>query len=337
MKTVYFLIKNIMTKAMRYWSISSIELCSEARELWLVVDIVRKDKNLFYISSNDKNILFKWTDFWWNTALGFKICQDKWLTYDVLEKHGLPTAKSFYISRTEFEQSQDIDISHLKKPFTIKPLDEGHGNGVMMNIEEDTELIEKLTKSFEIYENMIIQEQAQWDEVRVLVVKWDIILARNRIPAQILWDGTLNIKDLIEKENTEHPLRWEWYLSPLARIKIDEELISHIWKQSLDLNYVPQKWENIQLRGNSNIGTWWTMINVTDIIHPSTKEICIQSAKVLWLEIAWVDILAKDISQKLNSQWGIILEVNATPGIWWEKELLGINSAREILKRVFSL
>lgn len=326
-----------MTQAMQYWSISSQELSQEAKTLWLKVDVVSQNDNLFYVSSNSKKILFKSTDFWGNSALWLKICNDKWLTYKVLEHHNLPTAKSIYISKESFEKNKNIEASSLLFPVIIKPLDEAHWNGVMMNILDNKELSEKLESSFELYENMIIQEQIKWDEVRVLVVKWNVILARNRIPAQVIWDGIHNIEELIEIENNTNSFRWEGYELPLANIKIDNELLSYISKQWLNLNDTPQKDSIIQLRGNSNIGTWGTMINVTDVMHPETKEICIKSAQALWLEIAWVDILAEDISKPLHTQWGIILEVNATPWLWWEKELTGVNTAREILKRVFEL
>ena len=324
-----------MTQAMQYWTISSTELCSEAKKMWLHVDIVSKDKNLFYISSDTQKTLFKSTDFWWNSALWFKICADKGMTYSILEANNLPTAKSVYISKWDFSQSQELDIHSLSFPLIIKPLDEAHGNWVMMEIKDTSELKAKLITSFESYENMIVQEQVSWDEVRVLVVKWDVVLARNRIPARVIWDGKNTIEKLIENENASNPLRGDWYESPLANIIVDDEILSYISKQEKSLNYIPTDWEKVQLRWNSNIGTWWTMINVTDVLHPETKDFCIQTAHLLWLEICGVDVLAEDISKGLNEQWGIILEVNATPSLWWEKELTGVNTAQEILKRVF--
>jgi glutathione synthase/RimK-type ligase-like ATP-grasp enzyme len=62
-------------------------------------------------------------------------------------------------------------IENLKYPLIIKPLDEAHGDGVMMSINSFEELIAKLGTSFEKYTSMIVQEEAQGDEVRVLVVK----------------------------------------------------------------------------------------------------------------------------------------------------------------------
>ena len=326
-----------MSHAMTYWSISSQELCKEAKKLWLTVDIVSKEKNLFYISDGTQETLFKSTDFWGNSSLGFKLCKDKWLTYDILERHNLPIAKSVYISKTKPNDLYKIDISQLKMPLIIKPLSEWHGNWVMMCITSVKELHTKLTESFMLYSDMIIQEQIEGDEVRVIVVRWEVVLAYKRIPASVIWDNVHSIRDLISIENKCNPLRWIWYESPLVYIEIDDELKSYIWKQELDLNNIPRKGELIQLRWNSNTGTWWTMENVTDTLHLSTKKNCIEAANLLGLKISGVDIIVWDISQDLEKQWWIILEVNATPWIGGDKEATWINSAHEILKRVFNL
>lgn len=325
-----------MSYAMTYWSISSQELCKEAEKLWFTIDILSKEKNTFYISDWKQEILFKSTDFWENSALWFKLCKDKWLTYSVLEKNNLPTAKSIYISKTNFLGIESVDVSCLKMPLIIKPLTEWHGNGVMMCISNIEELQRKLSQSFQIYQDMIIQEQIKGDEVRVIVVKWEVILAYKRIPASLIWDSIHTIQELASIENTTNPLRGTGYESPLVYIQIDDELISYIWKQGMTIDYIPDNKQEVQLRWNSNTGTWWTMQNVTDTLHISTKEICIEAASLLGLEISGVDIIAEDISQPLKKQWWIILEVNATPWIGGEKDLTWVNTAYEILKRVFN-
>jgi hypothetical protein len=53
----------------------------------------------------------------------------------------------------------------------------------MMSIQTFDELKKKLAISFATYENMIIQEEVQGDEIRILVVKETVILAYCRTPA----------------------------------------------------------------------------------------------------------------------------------------------------------
>jgi len=127
----------------------------------------------------------------------------------------------------------------------------------------------------------------------------------------------------------------KWYEKPLSNIIINDELVLYIKKSWYELDYIPKNLEQIQLRWNSNLWTWWIPINVTEKISENIKNISIKTAKYLWLEICWVDILTSDITKSLSETWWVILEANATPWIWWHKELLWFNSAKIILEKVF--
>lgn len=324
-----------MWKSMTYRSISSIFLEDAAKELWLKFEILSKDKNLFIISWNDKEVMFKSTDFWWNTSLGMRLSNDKELTYKILERHNLPIARSYYLNKEDLLDFNFSVLRDFKFPVIIKPISEGHGHGVMMNILNIDELKEKLEQSFWTYSDMIIQEQISWEEVRVVVVKWSVVCAVNRIPATIVGDGTKNIKDLIEHENHTNELRWEGYEKKLAFIEIDDELISYIEKNGLDLDTVPKEWEEIQLRWNSNLWTGGTAIDVTNEISEDIKKICIEASKIFWLEICWVDILSSDTTKPLSQTWWVILEINATPWIWYQDPENWVNIWKEILKKLF--
>lgn len=325
-----------MNLILSYWSISSQILCEEAKNLWLEVEILCKDKNLFCVSSQEKEVIFKSTEFWENSALWFKLCLDKQLTYIMLDRNGLPTAQSYYLKKQAFERFSEKDIKDISYPLIIKPLDEWHGNWVNMNIQSFDELRQKLKASFNTYDDMIIQEQIEWDEIRVIVVKWEIIIAINRVPAQVIGDWIHSISELIEIEN-KNPLRWEWYEQPLSFIPIDQECIDYLEKNNLTLNTIPNKAKVIRLRGNSNLWTWGTIVDVSNKLTQKTKDACIKCSNVLWLTMSWVDIILKDIEKDIQWGNGIILEVWATSWIWWHRELTSINSGREILKRVFSL
>lgn len=286
---------------LKHWWISSKILCEEWEKLWLEVEIVSEDKNLFYIKWKWKNILFKSTDFWGNTSLWVNITEDKELTYKMLERLNVPIAKSWYLTENELSTINDMKIDF---PVVIKPINEAHWDWVITNISNIKELEEKLKDSFIEYNKMIIQKQINWDEVRILVVKWEVILAKKRIPAFVTWNGKDDLETLIENENTNNPLRWEKYNKPLSYIKIDKELTDYISKKWLSTKHIPKKWENVQLRWTSNVWTWWIPIDVSDKISEDIKMIACKATKAMWLKIAWVDIMTSDITKPLNETGG---------------------------------
>ena len=107
-----------------YWSQSSVELVDEAEKLGLEVEILDKEKNLFFIKNHSKKILFKSTDFGGNSSLAFKICNDKSLSHTILEEIGAPIAKTLDVSQERFKTLKKEDVKDFHFPLIIKPVDE---------------------------------------------------------------------------------------------------------------------------------------------------------------------------------------------------------------------
>ena len=320
---------------MKYWSVTSQVLVEEAEKLWLKTEILVPEKNLFFIHGKGKSILFKSNDFWWNTSLGTKISNDKQLAYTILQKYGFPIAKSHYLKKSEWNSTSLDFVENFIFPLVIKPVDEDHGDGVMMDIRDREELREKLEYAYETYETMIIQEQVAWDEFRVLVLYDEVILAINRRPPTVIGDGKRSIRELIEYENTTNPLRGENYNSSLSYIKADNELKAFIEKQWFSLESVLESGQELQLRGNSNIGTGWTIREYTHSMHPDTKSLCIRIAKTFGLSLCGIDIITPDIHASYKDTPYTILELGWTPWLGGDRELTSVNTAKVILEKLF--
>jgi len=323
-----------MVSTLSYWSISSKLITEEAQKLGFQVNIINRDKNLFEISDSNKSILFKSSDFWENSALSYKIADDKGLTYDILRKNDLPTTETHYVDKNSYDNY--INNTEFSFPVVIKPLDEWHWNGVETNITNKQELIEKISKSLKSYNTMIIQKQIFWDEFRFVILRWKTIAVLKRVPASVVWDWTHTIQELVNNENSSED-RQDWYSWKKSKILLDNEAINFLEKSWLSLWYIPKLWEVTQIRGNSNYGTWWSIENYTDITHKSFKNIAENCANMLQMWFSWIDIMCQDITAEVKKQESVILEINATPWLLWNKEVVWENIAKVILTELFSL
>lgn len=303
-----------MVQVLDYFSVSSRFIVEEAEKMGYEVEMIQRDKNLFFIRGNWKEILFKSTDFWENSALGLKLANDKELSYHILDRGNFPTAKSVYLDVSQFLDFSEKDIAKLQFPLIIKPTDEGHGNGVITGIENFQELKNFLQTSFENYKKMIIQEQIMWEEIRIIVVKNTVVAVIQRVPAFVVWDGKSTIEQLIQKENTDNPKRGKWNAKKLSFIEITDELKTYIQKHNWQLDSIPKENETVQLLGISNVSAGGIPIDITDTTCEEIKQQSIQIAKLFGLSIAGIDVLCSDYTKPLSETGGVILEVNATPG-----------------------
>ncbi len=212
-----------MVELMKKWSISSQIICDTANEMWYDVEMLNANKNLFLIKDRNKEVLFKSTDCCINSSLSLKLCDDKELTYNVLEKNWIRIAQSIYLNKNNVS-SFDIKNSKLNFPLVVKPLDLWHWDWVYTEIKDKEELKTAIENCFKFSDNIILQEHIYWEEHRILVIWDDVIFGARRINAYVVADGESNIKELIEKENT-NPLRWDGYDKPMSLIDIDKKLI----------------------------------------------------------------------------------------------------------------
>lgn len=316
--------------------ISSKLIIEEALKLWFEVEVISDEKDLYFISWNWQKHLFKNIDCSLNNSLWVKITVDKELTYKLLwEKFAVP--KSIYISKNDYF---DINSISIPFPLVVKPTDTDHWDWVTVNITDNEMLKNAISFAFQFSEKIIIQNFVSWYDHRVLVV-WDkVSWVAMRKPPFIVWNWINTIQELIYIEN-ENELRWHWdHSKPLSKIKVDNELLKCISQKNYNLSTILEKNEELLLRRNANLSTWWFSVDLTSKIHEENKKLAIDVTKFLWLQIAWVDILCNDISKPIITSNWVILEVNWTPWIRmhhypsiWEKR----NPALDILKLRFGL
>lgn len=95
-------------------------------------------------------------------------------------------AHSIYLDRERVAEIEVLLGDDFPFPVVIKPVNESHGNGVMMHITDRAELKSKLKISFEHYDRMIVQQEIQGDEARFLVVGGEVVLAYHRMPPAVI-------------------------------------------------------------------------------------------------------------------------------------------------------
>ena len=323
-----------MVELMKKRSISSQIIFETAIEMWFDVEIMNEKKNLFIVKNKDKEILFKNVDCGINTSLSLKLCDDKELTYNILENIWIRISRTLYLNKPDINKT-DLDKLDLDYPLVVKPVDWAHWNWVYTDIKDIAELKKSIEKSLDFSDNIIIQQHIKWEEHRILVI-WDkVIYWIERLPAYVIGNWKQTIEELIKIEN-QNELRGEWYDKPMTKIEIDNDLIRHIEKYyNYTTNTIAEDNKKIVLRWISNIWAGWSPKDVTHLLWDELKKECVTIAKALWLKIAGIDLITNDLSVSLSKSKWAVLEVWATPWFGWDKESTEINPAKHLLNFVF--
>src|SRR5690625_3185869 len=219
-------------------------------------------RHYFYRSRGDKV-----------SNLSVDIVHDKHLAKKKLTKANVPTPRgiTFQRSTENIEVIKLIEKQGLNYPLVLKPVYGSLGKGVVTNLQNNDELssgLKYVKENFD-YDEWIIEEHIEGDDYRVYVIDDQVVAATKRIPANIIGDGILSIKELIEKKNSVRKKNLD--LSHKL-IKINDGTIKYLSKYNLTLESIPEKNKTVRLSGSANIANGGDSIDITDDLDENIKD-----------------------------------------------------------------
>lgn len=245
------------------------------------------------------------------SAIAEGIASDKDLTKFLLKSCGVPVPEGSLVRSAEaaWEEAQDIGV-----PVVVKPYDGNHGRGVSLNLmtESDVKAAYELAATQSDSSAVIVESFITGDEHRLLVVGNKLVAAAKGESLWVDGDGVSTILQLVNTQINTDPRRGEGEDFPLGTVRPHEsgEIVLELRRQGMTADSVPQAGQKVLIQPNGNVA-----IDVTDDVHPSVAHAVLLAARVVGLDIAGIDLVAKDITRPLEEQRGAIIEVNASPGL----------------------
>ena len=244
-------------------------------------------------------------------AIAEQIAQDKELTRTLLKAVGVPVPEGQPVADADEAWAVACEIG---VPVVVKPRDGNQGRGVATNLTTREQIMAAYQAALAESKQVVVEKFAPGHDYRVLVVGGKVVAAARREPAKVLGDGIHTIRELVDLVNLD-PRRGEHHATVLSKIKLDAVAQGVLADQGHTPDSVPPAGTVVLIRRNGNLSTGGTAIDVTERVHPQVAARAIDAAHVIGLDIAGVDVVATDISAPLEEQAGVIVEVNAAPGL----------------------
>lgn len=240
-----------------------------------------------------------------------ELAGDKHQAKLVLAEAGCPVARGVVIRQPE-DAAQAA--AGLAPPWVTKPLDGNHGRGVTTGLRTPAELEQGVRLAFSQGRRILIEEQLQGRDYRILVVDGQVVAVAERQPAQVIGDGIATVRALVDRLNAD-PRRGVGHSQVLTRVPLDAVTEAMLAGQGLGLESVPRNGQTLALRTAANLSSGGEAIDRTDAIHPQTRRMAERAARAIGLDVAGIDLITPDISAPIGDSGGGIVEVNAAPGL----------------------
>ncbi len=247
-----------------------------------------------------------------SNILSVELACDKEGTKQMLANAGIPVPKgSVVYSLRELEDTLDYLGGY---PIVIKPLDGNHGRGITLEIRSWEAAEIAYDRARQVSDGVIVEHYYQGRDHRILVVNHKVVAVAERIPAHVVGNGKDTVQTLVDVEN-RNPKRGDGHDNILTKIQLDRTTDKLLESQDLTLDTVLDEGEVCYLRETANLSTGGTAVDRTDKIHPETIWIAERASRIIGLDVVGIDVVTTDISKKLSVADGVIVEVNAAPGL----------------------
>ena len=243
------------------------------------------------------------------SAIGVDIASDKELTKLLLQGVGMRvpkggTASSYAAAHALFHE--------LQRPVVVKPINGCQGQGITLELDDETHLRAAYEFARTVSQQVVMEEQVEGKQYRLLIVNGRFVAASERVPAHVVGDGEHTVQELVDAANRD-PKRGDDHEKPLTKIPVDEFVLRFLARKNRTLDQIPAAGEVVMLRDSANLSTGGTAIDVTARTHSVHAHAAEKAAAVVGLDVCGVDMIVRDIGNGTDP--ATIIEVNAAPGI----------------------
>ncbi|MBI3863005.1 MAG: cyanophycin synthetase [Planctomycetia bacterium] len=245
------------------------------------------------------------------SAIGESIAQDKELTKNLLKSVGVPVPEGRPVRDVDEAWAVACEIG---LPVVVKPQYGNQGRGVAVNLSTREQVAVAFDAALQEGSSIMVEKFAPGCDHRLLVVGDAVVAAARRQPPLVVGDGVHTIEQLVAQVNAD-PRRGEDHATSLSKLRLDAIGLAVLGEQGLTAESIPAAGATVVLRRNANLSTGGTATDVTDQVHPDMAARAVDAARIVGLDIAGVDVVCCDVSIPLEKQGGVIVEVNAAPGL----------------------
>jgi cyanophycin synthetase len=242
------------------------------------------------------------------SAIAEGIAVNKQLTKDVLAAAGVPVPLGRVVSSaTEaWEAAQAVGL-----PVVVKPADGNHGRGVFLNLASR----EEVERAFPVaaaegrrVKTVVVEQFVPGVEHRLLVIGGRLAACAKGEHIYVAGDGRHTIAALIDLQINSDPRRGRSEASPNKLVELDATVLAQLAQEGVAADTVPAEGRRVLVK---QIGTHG--LDVTEHVHPEMAALAVRAARAVGLDIAGIDLLARDIDRPPLEQGAAVCEVNAGP------------------------
>lgn len=278
-------------------------IVDEARRRGIRAEVIDAAFGYFRLSFGGRQFLCRESLSELTSAVAMSRCDDKRVTRRVLEAGGVHTPAQFTVGDAD-ALAAFLD-AHPR--VVVKPARGEQGHGITVDVSGTAAVQAAIEVARRYCDDVIIEELAAGEDLRIVVIDHRVVAAATRRPAQVVGDGTTPLRTLIERQSKRRAAATQGE----SLIPLDAETERCIVAAGHGYDSVLPAGQTLAVRKTANLHTGGTIHDVTPQLHPLLRRVAEKASRLLDMPVVGLDLMVP----KVDGEVYAVIEANERPGL----------------------
>jgi GNAT-family acetyltransferase (TIGR03103 family) len=278
-------------------------IIDEARKRGIEVETLDAKGGFFKLKYGARTIICRESLTELTSSIAMTRCAEKDITNKLLKNAGLSVPEQIVAN----SKTENQNFLEQYERIVVKPANGEQGAGITLPITNPADMEKAIKKAGGVSNKIILEQLVEGQDLRVIVIGYEVVAAAIRKPPEIIGNGETTIKELIKKlsRRRENATQGE------STIPIDKETKRCVSAHGYSLDDVLEEGQVIKIRNTANLHTGGTIHDVTDSLSSEIAQASKMAAHAIDIPVVGLDFMVKDYK---SSEYYII-EANERPGL----------------------
>ena len=282
-------------------------IVDEARRRGIGVEVLDAEGGFFKLTHGGRSVVCRESLSELTHAVAFSRCDDKSVTRRLMIGAGVPTPEQLSLSAKTTDLSEAEAFLETHGSVVVKPARGEQGRGVSVGIETPEDLRAAFEDARAHGGAVLVEQCVAGDDLRVLVIKDEVVAAALRKPPQIRGDGVKTARKLIEALSRRRAAA----TGGESTVPLDAETTRNLARAGYQLDDIPKAGEVIRVRRTANLHTGGALHDVTGKLHPDIERSALAAARAIEIPVVGVDFIVTAPDKPDH----VFIEANERPGL----------------------
>ncbi|MGV0742197.1 N-acetylglutaminylglutamine synthetase [Mycolicibacterium sp. XJ870] len=237
------------------------------------------------------------------SAVAMSRCDDKRQTRRIVSEAGITVPKGRLATFDDDDHAFLAEVGDV----VVKPTRGEQGKGITVGVDGRDELDAALTRAREQHPEVLIEQRATGDDLRLVVIDGKVVAAAIRRPAEVIGTGAHTVRELIETQSRRRAAA----TGGESHIPMDDVTAATVTEAGWSFDDVLPEGERLRVRRTANLHQGGTIHDVTADVNPELCRVAVTAAEAIGIPVTGIDLLVPEVE---GTEY-VFIEANERPGL----------------------